>query len=436
MDDIRLPSFTLRYHSSDVTALQFIDLRPDRAVPGLLSGDASGQIALWDVIIRRPLMTQAIEGSSEIVSIQVIDDNLIAILSKDHKMRIFRLLKATTSIIRPQQGSPKQSSNYELQECYHIPINTLNFANFLVRKLGDSFYRLICCNTQNSESIDIYTFHLSDLHSLCRIHKGINFYDHVKPLAANFDSSKVNKLGIVMKFAQRDEITYCGFESGYIIGFRLCENSDPKNRNENIHGYVANTIEVVYVSAVHYPNPVLDLYAGKHAVLSSSVDDVIGIHQIDVDFKRQQKDRYLSEMNESVVCREDLVLKGDVSRKVPLSQVGHVIEIEDYLILASWSGNTIVVDSTGMVHMKFLKSKSNVLVNESPQGSLQEDNQLHKKQSSCIKVCSIAGISKCHLAEDLSTILSLGQRRRIKHFTSACWCLIGYADGSIAVQHL
>lgn len=442
MDKTRLPNYTLRYHKSRVTVLKFIQLPQDFVLPTLVSGDASGQLVLWDLATRRPITTYSIEKSPEIVAVQYLDDYLLAILSKDHKLHILKVHKEDATVMKRQSSSFELPPAYSLQECYHVPINTLNFANFLLQNLGDSLYRLICCNTQDSDSIDIYTFHLSDLHSLRRIRKGVNFYEIIRELLSKSEAERVNKLGIVMKFTQCNDIIYCGLESGYIIGFKMHDNLELLSSKSGDTNHYEFMIEIVYISAVHHPNPVLDLFSVKDNVLSSSVDAVIGTHQVTYAPNNEVFDEldYTTRISDHILYKRTLKVQADNFKKSPVAQVSHIIELNEYLILGCWSGNTVVVKQDGQITENFFKSKSNVLVNESAQGNLQGNGQISDKDKRFYKICSLTGLSKrvsetsvqTHLAQPLS----VGHQRRVTNFLDESWCVIGYEDGGIVFHQI
>ncbi|GAV53440.1 hypothetical protein ZYGR_0AI07240 [Zygosaccharomyces rouxii] len=396
MNGIKLPEYTLRFHKSSVTDLLVLDLPQDTA-PSLVSGDATGTLCLWDLIRRRPISTHCIENEPPIVALQYVDGGLLAVLDKHHKLRLFRI-----------NGSWKQ--------VYEIPVNTLNFANFLIQRIGTEWYRLICCNTQDSESIDIYEFYLTSLHTLKRVHKGLKFYQAISSFTLP-TGLKLDKLGIVMKFTEWHSVIFCGMESGVVIGFKLIDN---------------NQVEIVYVSHVHYPNPVLDLHPGKNSLLSSSTDDKIGIHALNcqqngVDLKRQAP----------ILLNSELHSLSTNFKQVPVSQIAHIKKLENVLLLSSWSGETIVTNEQDEILDKFCKSKSSVEVNENPQGNLQSNKSSSKSANPNCKVSSLEGLSGSNSCSSKYVVSkNAGQRRRIESFLQNSWCIIGYDDGNIAFHRL
>lgn len=457
MDEILLPDFTLRYHKHPVTAQQFIELHFRNATPVLLSGDANGLLVFWDVITRRPIANYDLGSNVQVVSMQYMGDELLSILTKDHKLRILQIYTEGDPIVQPRE----KYRLFQLRQVYEIPVNTLNFANFLIQKIRDRFYRLICCNTQDSESIDIYTFHLSDLHSLKRIHKGINFYEMIKALVCTSGDIKSEKLGIVMQFAESNGIIYCGMENGFVIGFKLHDqvellssravlspdklSSKTSSITDEKDDILKGIVEVVYVSRIHYPNPVLDLCTNTSRngiVLSSSIDDVIGLHSAlnteNVAFLKE--DDYILGVSHNIVAKRSLKVSMESYMNVPASQVGHLIQLDDLLIISTWSGQTLILEQNEQLFAKYSKTKCNLLANESPQGNIQGNNATTKKDKRWCKVSSLAGSSRGaerhHLQLQSIANSSPGQRRRVDKFLENSWCAIGYEDGSIALHML
>ncbi|AQZ10533.1 ASA1 (YPR085C) [Zygosaccharomyces parabailii] len=409
MNDLLLPDYTLRFHKSSVTTLLVLQLPGDPA-PVLLSGDATGVLVLWNLITRRPITNYHIENSPQLVALQYIGLALVAVLCKDHKVRIFNL-----------GDLPRWKQVYE------IPINTLNFANFVIENLGEAWFRLICCNTQDSQFIDIYVFHLSDLHSLRRVYKGLNFYESLIPLLG--DSVKLDKLGIAMKFVECNGVIYCGMESGFVIGFTMTKGKTGGPEDEESGN---QSVKIVYVSNVHYPDPVLDMCVTPQFILSSSTGNKIGVH----DWRKLS---YPNSPNDS----GRLVLTKDNFKRVPLSQVSHVKQVDDFLLLASWSGETVVLNQHYAQIAKFVKSRSILQVTENSKGNLQGTSAttLSKEGSLNRKITSLQGISAAHEIIEaehkaMCAIIPMGEKRRLQKFIENAWCVVSYEDGSIAFYRL
>lgn len=457
MREILLPDFTLRYHKHSVTALQFIELPLRHAAPILLSGDANGLLVFWDVITRRSITSYDLGSDVPVVALQYLGDELLSILTKDHKLRLLQIYSEGEPIVQPNE----KSKLFQLRQVYEIPINTLNFANFIIQKLGDQLYRLVCCNTQDSESIDIYTFHLSDLHSLKRIHRSLNFYEMLKALPCTSDVIKSEKLGIVMKFAECNGIIYCAMENGFVIGFRLHDqvkllpsqitvspdNSNGKtlSKTDGKDYNLKDIVEVVYVSRVHYPNPILDLCTNSSRdgnILSSSIDNVIGLHSVlnSENAALTKEYDYILGASQNIIARRGLKVSTQNSKTVPASKVGHLVQLENLLLMSTWSGQTLILEPNDIILAKYSKSKCNLLSNESPQGNIQESNESTKKDKRWCRVSSLAGSSRGVRRHELQlqsiAASSPGQRRRIEKFLQNSWCAIGYDDGSIALHML
>lgn len=443
LNDILLPEYSLRCHKSSVAASTFLEWPSRSNVPILITGDSSGLIVLWDLLTRRPLGTHTLAGSPQVVAVQDLGNGLIAILSKDHKLRIHEMrakemtsvAKSTTSFEAPQ---------LQLHEVYEVPVNTLNFANFVVQKLDEGYYRLICTNTQDSEAIDVYQFHLSNIHSLRRVFKGVTFGPVIQKLHTDPESVKAKKLGIVMRFLEHGETIYCGFESGLVVGFKIHESDIEKaNIDEDAGGSHDMCIEIVYVSSVHYPEPVLalELNDATGEILTSSTKNVIGIHPMisTQDIIGSCHSNFLRDKDSAVLIRSDLKICNTNFREVPYSSIGHLTVVDGNIVASTWTGITYVLNRDYLVLAMMSKSRSNVLVSESSQGSLQGANE-EKTQKRHIKVSSLTGISSALIQRFSSLDQQLtrrrGQDRRMRTFAAKSWCIIGYDDGSIAVHRI
>ena len=208
---------TLRAHKSAITCFKFISIS---VIPLLLSGDSNGDLYLWNLLTRRPILHYSLNqgdgGNYGIVSLDHID-GIYVVHSKDHNVRFFRTPGNDTIIERCDSREPFQT----FVQIYEIPVNSLNFANVSVTHLKGDLYQLSCTNTMNSEGIDIYNFDINDLHSLKRIFADINFYETVKAILNDKEVFRFEKLGIVMKFLECNATTFFGFESGFVIGVRM-----------------------------------------------------------------------------------------------------------------------------------------------------------------------------------------------------------------------
>lgn len=435
-DDIGLPDCSLRYHKSEVTSLIFVTWPLRSQTPILISGDAGGVLVCWDPVTRRPIFTFNRNLESRVVVIQDLEDGLIAVLFKDHKLRFLQLPNKSLQSTNSKGCDTNELAAPELNEIYKIPVNTLNFANFLLQKIGERSYRLVCTNTQDSEAIDIYTFNLSDMHSLKRIYKGVNFSGIIEKIPNEPPASKADKLGIVMKFIERDGDIYCGLESGYVIGFRLHNNAES---NEDNISSSFNFIEIVYVSSAHYPNPVLDLSldTSNGDILSTSTADQIGIHR-NFQLKPNVKEKFISDDSGFIKAPVDMTIACTIFQQMPMSKLSHIVPLNDCLLISSWTGRTLIIRANEVL-AKISKSKSSVMVSESSQGSFQGENDTKKDRRTC-KVSSLAGYpspaGQAELGHESDIKIRPGQRRRIKNFLEKSWCVIGYEDGSIAFHQI
>ena len=244
--------FTLRKHKCSVTSLLYWH---NSSIPILISGDHEGLIFAWNLLTRQPYCT--FQCSGQIVSFQKLD-NLLVVTSKDHTLRILRFPNTLVSSF--SQNGPLAS--FDL--IYEIPVNTLNFSNSVIEQLSSEKYRLWCCNTQSSDSLDIYEFNITDAKSLKRLYKAVSLYEPITQLIDK-NTMKFDKLGIIMRFALLDSVVYCGFESGFVIG---------------LHVSKSNGLHIVYISSCHYPDPVLNMTVGSDIkkVISCSTSQSLGLH--------------------------------------------------------------------------------------------------------------------------------------------------------------
>ncbi|CCE61419.1 hypothetical protein TPHA_0A03420 [Tetrapisispora phaffii CBS 4417] len=459
MNNVRLPDYTLRLHNSEITSLVIISDFENFNTPILLSSDIEGKIIFWDLITRRPVFIHIIEKSPHIVSVEYItNDKLYAVLSKDHKFRIFRLTEN-------DKISFENEYKYSFNVAFESPVNTLNFANFAIQKLNkeESKFRLICCNTQDAEGIDIYDFKLDEINSLKRIKKNLNFYDIVNISINDSELFKFDKLGVVMKFIQfQDDIVIVGYESGFIIGFRIHENvqllSGPsasvktsslseilseKSRDENT--VIANIVEIVYISKIHYPNPVLNMTLDTNKTegltfYSSSVDNKIGIH--DINLKNEgntsfdHADFHIS-ANNSTAVRKDISI-GLKNIDTEYEKIGLIEKSRGKFILGTWRGTTCILDNEFKLTEKILRTKSNMLVNESAVGDIQntarEEKKIYKVTSVGYFECSESLNGDATSTKLINQSRNIGSQRRLNAFLQSFWVFVGYNDGCITIH--
>lgn len=433
---------TLRAHKSAITCFKFISIS---VIPLLLSGDSNGDLYLWNLLTRRPILHYSLNqgdgGNYGIVSLDHIN-GIYVIHSKDHNVRFFRTLGNDTIIERCDSREPFQT----FVQIYEIPVNSLNFANVSVTHLKGDLYQLSCTNTMNSEGIDIYNFDINDPHSLKRIFADINFYETVKAILNDKEVFRFEKLGIVMKFLECNATIFFGFESGFVIGVRMQkdltilskdgEAFSPKSGLSKLKLDVSKDIkeclEIVYISSLHYPNPVLALSYGHdaHTLISSSTDDKIGIHHVPKTEEKSQIDvsDYHTNIERTIIVKRSMEISTE-GIETSVKEVGYVSCAGDSMALGTWSGKTVIFKSLRPIQ-NFSRSKSNVLIDPSAVGSFQNPDKEKKRA----KIGAM-----CLLPKNKTPgggYKSKGEERRAKKFFSEDWCIIGYEDGSIALHSI
>ncbi|EDO17253.1 hypothetical protein Kpol_538p13 [Vanderwaltozyma polyspora DSM 70294] len=457
---VTLSEYTLRFHKDAVTDVKTVVDLTNFKVPVLISGDGSGKLVIWNVITRRVQFVYEIPKSPQILAIEYLGDLLVAVLSKDHKLRILQLqLDESKTLVKTNEQSQIQQQLYKYNIVFEVPVNTLNFANFSLEKIAPEEYRLVCCNTQNAESIDIYAFKLNRLNSLKRLNKGINFYKTVIDLLRNTEISKFDKLGIVMKFLRVNDLVYCGFESGIIICFRYklrqevmtTKYNETSSKQSKLQELIKsedtdisiyeNMLEIVYISTVHYPNPILDLSISakdEETVLSSSTDSKIGIHKAQItngNVSLPDNEGYIIDDSKQVIVRK--TLGADTSFvEVPVTEIGSIKSLKCGMVLGGWNGKAIVVDNNNEILKIVGRTKSNILVNESAIRSIQNDSDSIIKMKKNYKIKAVDGIDG--VGTDISQLsnISRGDQRRLDKFLSSSWCIVGFDDGCITLDSI
>lgn len=379
MDHFSIPSFTLRYHKYPVSSLETIELN-DSKIPYLISGDEKGTVIIWDLLTRRPITISKISEDC-IVYIEQIDVDLLAILSRDFTLRFFTVQDHNTGsnkeLIVKKENNTRNKVQLLTKPIWEIPINTLNFTNVCIKKIGIDDYRLYCCHTQDSELLDIYK---------------INPRNKIlKREVSKISLGDTDKMGIVMKMVRaNDDIVYIGTENGYIVGI----DSEGKIR---------------FSKKVVYPDPVLDM------TLSGDQDYIY----VSTTSNMLQKIN-IKDMNE-------IALKINVSK---CNQIGKICTMNnDYIVCITWKGECIIIDKENKVQKSFSKSRSNQIVSTSNIGG--KNNNVMEKFHKNHKMGSLLCIGKQTMNNEES--LNSRDQRRIKGLISKDWCLIGFDDGTIAV---
>ncbi|EJS41252.1 YPR085C [Saccharomyces arboricola H-6] len=433
MRSLTLSDFTLRNHKEGITALQIIEIPSASIAPALLSGDSHGVFVMWNLVTKRPLTCTQIEDCPHIISFQWVEStNVLCILCKDSMLRMFELSvpaeESMDLVSRQHQSNNARDLQWTL--IYEMPINTLNFANFIVDAQAESktdniCHRLICCHTNDSEAIDIYHIIQDSTFKLQRPFSNLNFPGFLKQQNLS-ELPKDSKFGIIMRFAKLNDIIFLGFENGYIIGFTT-------TFDEELQKGVA---ELVHISDDHYPNPILNMCVRGDELYSCSTDDFITKHKLSVN--PRPVTNWLRDSSLSIKCSSRLKVTEPSRICVPLKNISHINRITDsYLLISSWSGKTIVLNvHTSEVLQTFMKTKNSLVVTDSSIGGLTNDNSSSTEsnlRSNNYKVGSMTGLKSFEVQSDG---LKLGELRRIKALAEYDWCIIGYDDGTIKLNKI
>lgn len=410
-------TFTLRQHTTKVTNLIVCPLTDTHVSPQLLSSDEAGQVICWNLITRRPMWHLQIESNATIIDLQLIQGKYLCVLSRDYTLRIYELEQRDKIL-------------------FQMNVNTLNFANLAIYMVDHAILRLHCCNTQDSELLDVYEINLTT-GKLSRTFNKLDFFPILQKLFPNNDSiTKLDKLGMIMKFCSvaSQYLVFIGYESGVVLGLKYLEIKD----NEPV-------LKIVYISVMHLPEPILELKLtnDEKFVLSSSTSNQIGKHPIislstDTVGDFETNGEIIYSPNLSIMDPEIITVKGQ--------KISHIASNTKYLIWATWQGKTFLMDKDQKnVLAKWVKFKSSIQPNESSQGNLNKSSQ-DVKMSKNIKIGSMTvlendkyqALKRLISIEDskMKQLISLAQQRRINQFVESSWCFIGYEDGSIALHKL
>lgn len=401
-------TLTLRQHTTKVTSLVSCH---GSGLAALLSADETGRVICWDLLTRRPVWVLTLESPAPVVDLQVMQDKYLCVLSRDYTLRVYDL-------------------DHREQVLFQMNVNTLNFANMGLETVNDETLRLYCCNTQQSELLDVYEINLRT-NGLTRIFHKLDFFPIVKDtVLAHTPSGKIDKLGMIMKFTtvRSDSVLFVGYESGVVLGLQYWKDQEP-------------VLKVVYVSILHLPEPILELTLTDNdtVLYSASTSNIIG--NSDIRYLSNDIMVATSKKNGKVMYSPDLPISNPKSIPVKGHKISHIGSTSQYLIWSTWQGKTYLLDKQkDEVIAKWVKSKSSVQPNESSQGDLNNSSR-DVKLSKNIKIGSMAIFDKekyQYLNKEVSNIpvKSLSQQRRMNQFINHDWCFIGYEDGSIALHRL
>ncbi|SMN18144.1 similar to Saccharomyces cerevisiae YPR085C ASA1 Putative protein of unknown function [Maudiozyma saulgeensis] len=417
--DKHSPTHILRSHKSRVTSLVLHSDHEYGSEPILLSGDENGVIIIWNAITRRPLNKIQLPADVQVIDLHYLDDKIM-VLSKDHSLRIY------TNFV----------------ETFEMKVNTLNFANISIfPNSQENEYTMVCCNTSNSENIDIYNFFDGKMNSLSRLFNSVSFMDFIgmhSLLGRDF-----GKMGILMKIIRDDTrgIIFCGYESGTIIGFKIA--------NTKFATFEKNSyIKVILLSKFHYPNPILDitLDVEKGILLSSSTEKQLE----EIDYKHcnlfqdtQNIDDYFIDINQNIIMNKELWSESYVTNAIKTNhgKISHLCLLKDQIVYSTWSGKTVVIDrATNVEKDLFWTSRSRVAVSESSQGNIDPNrSKLINKDPKFEKIGAMAVFDP--LVTDLSALsqkknLISPKLRRLEQYVHQSWCYVGYNNGNIAAYRI
>lgn len=211
--------FSLRAHTAPVVAFCVVGESP-------VSGDASGDIVVWDMRTRRPRHRwKAHHG--HIYTLKAVDDGLLS-HGRDNAVRIWNLHDLGTAT-------------------FEMPVNSLNFCN-----VDFCNHLLATPGTQNSENFDIYRIRGQELSRVVADFGG----------EVSSELSQRGGNGTVMRLLFVDDsLLFVGYESGVVRGYRIDFPVAKKIHKAN-DAFVLNKdahVTVVFESELQKPHPVLSL---------------------------------------------------------------------------------------------------------------------------------------------------------------------------------
>ncbi|SCU88261.1 LAMI_0D09406g1_1 [Lachancea mirantina] len=416
-------TYTLRAHNASVTSLS---VTYDGTIPILASGDSNGRIYAWNLITRRPFAKYELPSQASIEYLEYIDGFLFA-LCKDSSLQILSLEALDERFYAPTLLTGQRTRTMaEFSNVYEIPVNTLNFANVAIQPLSKERYRLWCCNTMDSQLIDIYSFDIRDPRSLTREFRGLNLYPMVKRFKETRTGMNFDRLGIVMKFAACENgVIYVGYESGFVIGLEFEQTKNP------VVGQKLFRLNVSYVSSAHCPDPVLSICADPTTgnVLSSSTHNKIYVHST---LENHHYGSYTSTVSpETNVSTEygyctSINFEAKVI-ELPVKQISDIESRGSILALNSWKGQSLIFENLNPI-ANFCKKKCAVVGNEKSIGNA--DSEAEAKNF--IKPNALACLWLNLMNYDLSN--ATFNRKRFLNILLNNWCFIAYEDGSILMH--
>ncbi|KAG0668589.1 ASTRA complex subunit [Maudiozyma exigua] len=421
------PTHILRSHKCKVTSLVLnYTGEGNDSQPTLISGDEEGKIVIWNLITRRPVEKFIAGTGSQIIDMHVLNDSII-VLSKDHSLRVYTNLKET----------------------FEMKVNTLNFANISIWQSlpVKKEFTMVCCNTTDSEHIDIYNFTDGKMNSLTRLFNSVSFMKFIKKNSLLGDS--FTKLGLLMKIVRDNDkgIIFCGFESGVIIGFKICQTNNSKLFKEQNN---VPFIEIILLSKFHYPNPILDMNVDETTsiLISSSTEKQLGLidytHNNIIEHNNYDPEDSFIDNEQHIIMSKELWTKDGQSQTIPTNngKIAFIRQLKNGdIVYSTWSGKTVVINRTNNdERYSFWVSRSRVTVSASSQGNIDPNrSKLINKDSKYERIGSLIVFDSQRMVrgnEIVKSSKSLAQIRRFNNFTDQSWCFVGYDNGNIAIYKI
>ncbi|KAH3902938.1 Asa1p SCDLUD_000537 [Saccharomycodes ludwigii] len=492
---IEIDTFTLRYHKSRITAIHDTKITvPNTAVNGvfstqqsslmkitlhtLFSGDANGVLIQWNLITRRPINTWKVSDSS-IISIgtlslypnceYIVDYDkqyeplikeqnelsslILYVQSKNHTLKFYQVNNMVNNV-NGNNNSEKQNGFL-----WEMPINTLNFSNLIVyenrigvrTKSDRAPYIIWCCNTQNSENIDIYEINPFTKH-LERIYESINF-NCTHPLTQRTDDTNRNNRGVVMR------LEYCSDINSVVIGYE--DGSCILVDCTFIKNYKIHDTNIDRLNALTYK----DIF-NKDMILSDDFksEPVLSIHYDFEDHRimiGKAKDRFIYKYD----LVSNKITKYSMGTRSKEYSVANVFSInQNLLCYNTWESNSLfickIIGDNNMINntdniidvsqLKVLrrlgKMKSNVSIipldsihNFNDENIDNGNSRLKTKRNNYVKIGAVCVLSQAnHIFSDneKQKNISLLRYKKEKYLMENTWIILGYEDGTISVNKL
>jgi WD40 repeat protein len=254
--------FTLKSHTQSVSSVASYH----NGQWFIVSGDTDGNLVLWDLTTRRPIITwKGHDGN--ILSIKQWH-NYIMTQSRDSSLKIWKI------------------SDNATKEMFQLPTNSLNFCNF------ETFQDYVFVPASvDSNNFDCYKINPSTF-DFTRVISNFDpfslLYDEV------VDSNGRNNFGIIMKLAYipTKNTLAVAFESGDLLALHIDWNQNEVVTTETtsatgskiVDKLLINkdpTISLLYHNSSHSPNPITAMAIGDNSIISGSTNNKIIVHDIE-----------------------------------------------------------------------------------------------------------------------------------------------------------